>query len=39
MNLKFGVFFNGCYGVDLNAEETKVIRISKQSFPVQILVN
>jgi hypothetical protein len=30
---------NGYYGVELNVEETKVIRISKQPSPVQIIVN
>jgi hypothetical protein len=30
---------NGCCGVELNVEETKVIKISKQPSPVQIVVN
>jgi len=30
---------NGCYGVELNVEETKVIRISKQPSPLEIMVN
>ena len=30
---------NGCYGVEVNVEETKVIRISKQPTPVQVMVN
>jgi len=30
---------NGCCGVELNVEETKVIKISKQPSPVQIMVN
>jgi len=30
---------NGCYGVDLNVEETKVTITSKQPSPVRIMVN
>lgn len=30
---------NGCYGVELNVAETKVIIISKQPSPVQIVAN
>jgi len=39
MNLKFSFFINGCYGVELNVEETKVIRIAKQLSPVENMVN
>ena len=29
----------GCYGMEMNVEKTKVIRISKQPFPVKIMID
>ena len=29
----------GCYGMEMNVEKTKVIRISRQSFPVKIMID
>jgi hypothetical protein len=29
----------GCYGMEMNVEKTKVIRISKQPFPVKITID
>jgi len=29
----------GCYGMDMNVEKTKVIRISRQPFPVKIMIH
>jgi hypothetical protein len=29
----------GCYGMEMNVEKTKVMRISKQPFPVKIMIN
>ena len=29
----------GCYGVKMNEEKTKVMRISKQPFPVKIMID
>jgi hypothetical protein len=29
----------GCYGVEMTVEETKVMRISRQSFPVKIMTD
>jgi hypothetical protein len=28
-----------CYGMELNAEKTKVMRISRQPSPVKIMIN
>jgi hypothetical protein len=28
-----------CYGMEMNVETTKVIRISRQSFPVKLMIN
>jgi threonine dehydratase len=28
-----------CYGMEMNAEKTKVMRISRQPFPVKIMVD
>jgi hypothetical protein len=28
-----------CYGMEMNVEETKVLRISRQSSPVKIVIN
>ena len=27
-----------CYGMEMNAEKTKVMRISRQQFPVKIMI-
>ena len=29
----------GCYGMEMNAEKTKVMRISRQPFPVKIMID
>jgi hypothetical protein len=29
----------GCYGMEMNVEKTKVMRISKQPFPVKIIID
>ena len=29
----------GCYGMEMNVENTKVMRISRQPFPVKIMVD
>ena len=29
----------GCYGMDMNVEKTKVMRISRQPFPVKIMID
>ena len=29
----------GCYGMKMNVEKTKVMRISRQSFPVKIMID
>ena len=29
----------GCYGMEMNAEKTKVMRISRQPFPVKITID
>jgi len=29
----------GCYGVEMNVEKTKVMRISRQPFPVKIMID
>jgi hypothetical protein len=28
----------GCYGMEMNVEKTKVMRISRQTFPVKIMI-
>jgi hypothetical protein len=28
----------GCYGMEMNVEKTKIIRFSRQSFPVKIMM-
>jgi hypothetical protein len=28
-----------CYGMEMNVEKTKVIRISRQTFPVKIMID
>jgi len=28
----------GCYGMEMNAEKTKVMRITRQPFPVKIMI-
>ena len=28
----------GCYGMEMNVEKTKVMRISRQPFPVKIMM-
>ena len=28
-----------CYGMEMNVEKTKVMRISRQQFPVKIMIN
>ena len=28
----------GCYGMEMNVEKTKVMRISRQSFPLKIMI-
>jgi hypothetical protein len=28
-----------CYGMEMNVEKTKVMRISKQQFPVKIIID
>jgi hypothetical protein len=29
----------GCYGMEMNVEKTKVMRISRQHFPVKIMID
>jgi hypothetical protein len=29
----------GCYGIEMNVEKTKVMRISRQPFPVKIMID
>ena len=29
----------GCYGMEMNVEKTKVMRISRQSFPLKIMID
>ena len=29
----------GCYGMEMNVEKTKVMRISRQQFPVKIIID
>ena len=29
----------GCYGMEMNVEKTKVVRISRQLFPVKIMID
>jgi hypothetical protein len=29
----------GCHGMEINVEKTKVMRISRQSFPVKIMID
>ena len=29
----------GCYGMEMNVENTKVMRISRQPFPVKIMID
>jgi hypothetical protein len=29
----------GCYGMEINMEKTKVMRISRQPFPVKIIID
>jgi 23S rRNA pseudoU1915 N3-methylase RlmH len=29
----------GCYGMEMNDEKTKVMRFSKQTFPVKIMID
>jgi len=29
----------GCYGMEMNVKETKVMRISRQPFPVKIMID
>ena len=29
----------GCYGMEMNVEKTKVMRISRQLFPVKIMID
>ena len=29
----------GCYGMEMNVEKTKVMRISRQTFPVKIMID
>ena len=29
----------GCYGMEMNLEKTKVMRISRQPFPVKIMID
>ena len=29
----------GCYGMEINVEKTKVMRISRQSLPVKIMID
>ena len=29
----------GCYGMEMNVEKTKVMRISRQAFPVKIMID
>ena len=29
----------GCYGMEMNVEKTKVMRISRQPFPVKIMID
>jgi len=29
----------GCYGMEMNVQKTKVIRISRQPFPVNMAIN
>ena len=31
--------FGRCYGMEMNVEKTKVMRISKQQFPVNIIID
>jgi hypothetical protein len=28
-----------CYGIDINVEKTKVMRISRQQFPVKLMID
>jgi hypothetical protein len=28
-----------CYGMEMNAEKTKIMRISRQPFPVKIMID
>ena len=29
----------GCYGMEMNVEKTKVMRIPRQQFPVKIMID
>ena len=29
----------GCYGMEMNVEKTKIMKISRQSFPVNIMID
>ena len=29
----------GCYGMEMNVEKTKVMRISRQPFPVKVMID
>jgi len=29
----------GCYGIEMNVEKTNVVRISRQPFPVKIMID
>jgi hypothetical protein len=31
--------FGRCYGMEMNVEKTKVMRISRQPLPVKIMIN
>jgi len=33
------IAIGGCYGMEMNVEKTKVMRISKQPFPVKIMID
>ena len=32
------IAIGGCYGMEMNVEKTKVMRISKQQIPVKIMI-
>ena len=33
------ILIGGCYGMEMNVEKTKIIRISRQPFPVKIMID
>ena len=37
--INYVIEIEGCYGMEMNVEKTKVMRISKQPFPVKIVID